>query len=215
MEQSGHLFESQDPAQEYVSSEELVRALTSIETQQMGETADRLKIGEAIRQLGLDLTPEQILAAVNEERERQSVMRNRATARSKTIKIVAIIAIVSVLIASLISVLDLKTATRPREAPPRTGLGSEFDSLMQSLRSNSFDEGRVAFVKVMAKNRTFNVDQVRAVMQEMSFDRGRVDAAVILYPRMTDPQNAYRLLDTMSFDAGRQELIARLGLDKP
>jgi len=101
MEQSRHLFESQDPAQEYVSSEELVRALTSIETQQMGETADRLKIGEAIRQLGLDLTPEQILAAVNEERERQSVMRNRATARSKTIKIVAIIAIVTIVGAPL------------------------------------------------------------------------------------------------------------------
>lgn len=206
-----------DAAQQYVSSEELVRALASIESRQMGEAADRVKIGDAIQQLGLDMTPEQVLAEVTAERERQSHAALKVSRRRRTVRTTLGIIGAVLLVTLLIQFLDARTAThRPRAAfGAAAAFSPEFDSLMQTFRANTFDEGKVAFVKVMAKGRTFRSDEVHEVMSEMTFDAGRLDAAEILYPRMADPQNAYKLLDTMTFDQGRKDLIARLGLDKP
>lgn len=223
MQQANHLTEDQNAAQQYVSSEELVRALASIESQQIGESADRLKIGDAIQQLGLDITPDQILAEIDAQRGRQAALAAHGASRKRSMRTTLTVVTFAILAVFLISwVGNRSSSLRLRRLASfgssrnaTTGFGAEFDSLMRTFRANTFDEGRVAFTKVMAKGRSFNEAEVRLILSEMTFDRGRVDAAVILYPHMTDKQNAYRLLDTMTFDQGRNELIGRLGLDKP
>lgn len=211
--------QAEEASQQYVSSDELVRALASIETRQMGEAHDRVKIGEAIQQLGLDVSPEQILAEVNAERIRRISEAQHAAARRRNLVTVSTIVALFVLFLVLGRWLhSIRRATPPAAlaaAAAPSGLGAEFDSLMEAFRTNSFDDGKVAFVKVMANGRKFSVDQVHEIMAEMSFDQGRVDAAVILYPRITDKENVYKLLDTMSFDQGRKDLIERLALDRP
>jgi hypothetical protein len=223
MQQANQLTEEQDAAQQYVSSEELVRALASIESQHIGESADRLKIGDAIQQLGLDVTPDQILAEIEAQRTRQSTVAADIARRKRAVRSVAISVTVALVIVMMFSWLGARSsslrlsrlASFPSNRNLPTGFGPEFDSLMRTFRANTFDEGKVAFTKVMAQGRSFSEAEVHLILSDMTFDRGRVDAAVILYPHMTDKQNAYRLLDTMTFDQGRKELIERLGLDKP
>jgi hypothetical protein len=217
--------ETAEASQQYVSAEELVRALASIETRQMGEAHDRVKIGEAIQQLGLDMSAEQILAEVNAERIRRISESQHAARRRKNL---ATVSAIVVLFVALIFFARLLHHLRDGPSAPasiakasigtasRTSYATQFDSLMQTFQSNSFDEGKVTFVRVMANTMpAFTVDQVHEIMTEMSFDPGRVAAAAILYPRITDRENVYKLLDTMSFDQGRKDLIERLGLDKP
>jgi hypothetical protein len=204
-----------EASQQYVSSEELVRALASIETRQMGEAQDRVKIGEAIQQLGLDMSSEQILAEVNAERIRRISQAQNAAERRRGLIVLTAIVVFFVLIIAVGRTLHVNRRPPQQATVARTSYGPEFDSLMQTFRANSFDDGKVAFVKVMANKHKFTTDQVHDIMTEMSFDKGRADAASILYPRMTDKENAYKLLDTMSFDQGRKDLIQRLGLDKP
>lgn len=216
MEQAHQFTEEPAAAQEYVSSDELVRALASIESRQMGEAHDRVKIGEAIQQLGLDISPEQILAEVNAERIRRISESQHAAHSRRTLATVATIVVLFVMFIGLGRWLHgIRSAAQPVVAYSAvSGMGQEFDSLMQTFRTNSFDDGKVAFVRVMANGRKFTTDQVHEILSEMSFDPGRVDAAVILYPHITDKENVYKLFDTMSFDQGRKDLIARLGLDK-
>src|SRR4051794_1149400 len=99
MQQANQLTEEQDAAQQYVSSEELVRALASIESHHEGASADRLKIGDAIQQLGLDVTPEQILAEIDAHRIRQIEAVGRAANRRRKTRIVATIVTVILLFA--------------------------------------------------------------------------------------------------------------------
>ena len=62
----------EEPAQTPVSSREFVEAITSIETRrQDAHSQDSLPIGEAIRQLGLDLTPEEVLAEIQSQRQKE------------------------------------------------------------------------------------------------------------------------------------------------
>ena len=72
-----------------VSSDELARALAAIETRRQAEAerdADSIALGEAIRQLGLDLTPEELLDEVRAQRalaETEAGTRRRSARRRR------------------------------------------------------------------------------------------------------------------------------------
>src|SRR5438874_10339749 len=56
-------------ADERVSNQELVEAVTAIEARRSDPAfADTITLGDAVRQLSLDVTPEQILAEINAKR---------------------------------------------------------------------------------------------------------------------------------------------------
>ncbi len=208
-----------DAAQQYVSSEELVNAISAAEGRQQAETADRLTIGEAIRQIGLDLSPEQLYAEVRAQRLKEAAITGRSqNLRSR--KRVRMAVIASVLAALMFVTIVLTAALRAshRQAMmyavhATTGYGAEFDSLMNTFRSNTFDDGKVEFVKMMSKNRAFKTDQVRLILSEMTFDKGREQAGVVLYPHVTDKDNFYQVFETFTFDEGRKNLMKRLGLN--
>jgi len=217
MQQAHQLSEEREAAQQYVSSDELVRALASIESKQMGESANRVKIGEAIQQLGLDMSPEQVLAEVTAERERRSKAVARATQLRHAFAGTASIVAAVVLFAFMIRFLHAQKVAR-RFGPgssQTTAFGRDFDSLINSLRSNTFDPGKVATLKMVVKGRRFSSDQVKAILGEFTFDDGRGQAAEVLYPLVSDPQNFYTVLPSFTFDGGREKLIKDLGLDRP
>ena len=46
----------------------------------------------------------------------------------------------------------------------------------------------------------------------LTMEQDRINAARVLYSRTTDPQNFLKVLDTFSFDSGRQAVLEQLGL---
>jgi len=89
----------------------------------------------------------------------------------------------------------------------------EFGRLVKSLRASSFDEGKLAFIKTVSHSNAFTTDQARQLLGQFTYDDDRVAAAVVLYPRLTDPQNFYRVLEAFTYDSGREETRKRLKLE--
>lgn len=110
--------------------------------------------------------------------------------------------------------LKLDRPAKPLAVRPGEPVSDEeFSKLMASMKSSSMDEGKLAFVRVIAHGRSFRCDQASQLLKEFTFDADRVHAAVALHPRLSDPQNFYRVLEVFTFDTGRQAVLKRLKLD--
>ena len=90
---------------------------------------------------------------------------------------------------------------------------NDFARLLQSLRRETFDSGKLSFVRTVSRMNSFSSEQARQLLEQFDFDNDRVEAAVLLYPRLTDPENFFRVLEVFSFDSGRESVRKRLKLE--
>jgi hypothetical protein len=95
---------------------------------------------------------------------------------------------------------------------PQPVAQADLDSLLKALRKEAFDNTKVPFITDIARTRYFTSAQARELLKTFSFDDGRGQAAVILYPRLTDPGNFYVALEAFTFDAGRNVVREKLKL---
>lgn len=95
-------------------------------------------------------------------------------------------------------------------APPLSA--EDFASLMKSLKAESFDEGKASFVALFAQKGRLTCEQAKEILKAFSFDDDRVKSAVLLYPRVTDPENFFKVLDVFSFSSSKDEVRKRLSV---
>jgi hypothetical protein len=96
-------------------------------------------------------------------------------------------------------------------APRRAPLSAEaFAKFLKGVRGNAFDNEKASFVESHAKTPYFTSAQVRDILKTFSFDDGRVQAGVALYPRITDPENFFVVYEVFTFDTGRKALREKL-----
>lgn len=196
-----------------VSNDELVAAMAAIEARRNDpHFCDTIALGDAVQQLGLDMTPEQLLAEIQAKRQQAPpVVRKRPHTRRLLGAVLALSLAVNLVL--VVRLARMQPLAAPAAAATIVYDGSDMDAVLSALNANSFDKGKVATVRALAKTRPFTSDQVRQILQAFSFDQGREDAAVALYPAVTDQQNFLSaVLPTFSFDSGRQNLIKRLDL---
>ena len=95
------------------------------------------------------------------------------------------------------------------------GISAEnFAKLLKGLKAESFDDGKVGFIATFAANGRLTSEQARDLLKTFSFDDGRVKSAVKLYPRLTDPENFFTVLEVFSFDSSRNAVREQLKLKK-
>lgn len=108
-----------------------------------------------------------------------------------------------------------KTLAATAAVPPPTGIAADnFAKLLKGLKAEKFDDGKVSFIATFAANGRLNCEQARELLKTFSFDDGRTTAAVALYPRLTDPENFFTVLDTFTFDSSRTAVREKLKLKK-
>lgn len=96
-----------------------------------------------------------------------------------------------------------------------TAMSAEnFAKLLKALKAESFDDDKASFVATFAAQGRVNCEQARELLKSFSFDEGRINSAVVLYPRLTDPENFFVVLDVFSFDSSRGKVRERLNLKK-
>jgi predicted Ser/Thr protein kinase len=88
-----------------------------------------------------------------------------------------------------------------------------FEALLKSLQRESFDSGKLSFARSISAKTGLTCAQVRRLLQEFAFDTDRVEAAVELYPHVTDPENFFTVLESFTFDHDRQTVRKRLKLE--
>jgi hypothetical protein len=85
-----------------------------------------------------------------------------------------------------------------------------FAQLKKQLLLQGFDDKRVAFLRAASPRNFFTSRQVREILTIFRFDPERGEAAVALYPRMTDPGNFFQVLDVFLFESERQKVLMRI-----
>jgi hypothetical protein len=86
----------------------------------------------------------------------------------------------------------------------------KLDVLCDALKAETFDIHRASILNNLAKRRQFTCAEVREILHAFTFDSGRADAMVHLYPQITDLGDFLSLRQAFIFDLGWDELIKRL-----
>ena len=86
-----------------------------------------------------------------------------------------------------------------------------FAQLVEAIKQASFDDEKIAVVRHAAQSNWFRSAQVGAVMDLLSFDDGKIDAAVAMWPRITDPENSFVIFNKLTFDSSKDKLRKRVG----
>ena len=109
------------------------------------------------------------------------------------------------------SVLELQAALDAIHGPSvPAGVGpQEFSSIYSAVAAESFGDDQLAVLRSASRNRRFSSAQVSSLMQLFSFSDDRIEAAVMLYPQVSDPQNWYTVYGALTFSSDKDALRQR------
>lgn len=82
-----------------------------------------------------------------------------------------------------------------------------FSLFVESLEDISFDKERLNFINSQAKSTNFTSAQIKAILDEFTFDDQRLSAAKILYSKCVDINNYFIVYETFSFDRYKTDLM--------
>jgi len=99
--------------------------------------------------------------------------------------------------------------TKPRPMP-----NEDYYRFQISLRKQSFDKDKYAFLESNLQTHYVTSEQAASLVREFSFDPDRIKAAVFLYRHVTDPESFYRVLDTFSFETSKKTVSERIRTGK-
>ncbi len=98
-----------------------------------------------------------------------------------------------------------------REEGPRACEAGDFNRLFAAVDGESFSSEQLQVLGQAAADRWFSVDQVISLMGIFSFGKDQVEAAALLFPRVVDQQDWYRVYGVFTFDSDKDKLRARVG----
>lgn len=79
-------------------------------------------------------------------------------------------------------------------------------ALMGAIQKESFSDNRIAVLRQAVPSHFFLVSQVQQILPLYTFSADKLQAMRLLKPRMLDPENAFRLYDSFTFSADKEEL---------
>lgn len=107
------------------------------------------------------------------------------------------------------TVPDAGLPPRPK-ADPRGIAPEDFDALLASVSGNSFASQQLKLLRAGASGQAFTVAQVMALMRCFSFGRDQVEAALMLHPKVVDPENWEQVYSVFTFSTDATRLQERL-----
>jgi len=90
--------------------------------------------------------------------------------------------------------------------PPCVVSDADFTQLLQQIKDKRFPDDKMSLVKLLAKDRCFNVAQLAQIGDEFAFDDDRMEIFKLCYAKCPDKQNYYQLVDKITFSANKDEL---------
>jgi hypothetical protein len=105
---------------------------------------------------------------------------------------------------------SLATATPAGATAPLPA--EDFAKLLKGLKAEAFDEGKASFVALFAAKGRLTCAQAKEMLKAFSFDEDRIKSAVVLYPRLTDPENFFTVLDVFTFGGSKEEVRKKLNV---
>jgi|GEM_PF-2704382 len=102
------------------------------------------------------------------------------------------------------------------QAPPPAQLipmdDVQFYRLVTQIENEPFSEGKLRIISLAAEYNYFSSAQIYTVIASLPFSADKIEAAVLLYPMVVDPDAFYQVLSAFTFESSKEQVRARLGL---
>jgi Domain of unknown function (DUF4476) len=79
-----------------------------------------------------------------------------------------------------------------------------FNAFLQTLKNNSFDSGKQTILRSQLGNNYFTAQQVRTIVEQFTFDSGKLEAAKAAALRVVDRQNLFVVYDAFDYDSSKR-----------
>lgn len=91
-------------------------------------------------------------------------------------------------------------------------LGDEaLAAVLYDLDRATFSSDKMSIIRHVAGSYTMSVHAAKRMVSRLTFSNDRVQALEVLYPRVQDKQNWYRVYDLLTFSSDRDQLRSRCG----
>lgn len=83
---------------------------------------------------------------------------------------------------------------------------SEFRQLLQNVENEGFADDKTSVVRIAAQSNYFTIDQLVRLLEAFSFSEDKINIVRIVYPKITDKDNAHNLLNAFTYSEDKQEV---------
>lgn len=90
---------------------------------------------------------------------------------------------------------------QPRPMPDNT-----FNSFIETVRRESFDDSRMAIAKAGIDQNFFTSNQAKALLSVFSFEASKLEIAKYMYGKTIDPKNYFVVYNVFTFSKSKEEL---------
>lgn len=97
------------------------------------------------------------------------------------------------------------------EPPPPEPVGptpmaeADFGQALGAIDAESFSDGKLRVIEDFAGHGWFLVDQVKRVIEALTYGKDRVRALELLAPRILDRENQFKIYDAFTYDSEKAE----------
>jgi hypothetical protein len=81
-----------------------------------------------------------------------------------------------------------------------------FNSLIEQIRSASFESTKINIAKQAIKDNVITVFQLKGILKEFSFESNKLDFIKSSYSKVADKKNIYILYDVFTFQSSKDDL---------
>ncbi len=108
------------------------------------------------------------------------------------------------------AVPDIPDTPEPVPPAPTAASGAEMTRLLNSLRAASFRDDKLRVLREAAAGLRFRTAQTIQLVRTLNFGGDKVEAFVVLYPRLVDPENFHTAYQALAHDSDRRALEKRV-----
>jgi hypothetical protein len=104
-----------------------------------------------------------------------------------------------------------RKADRGRRDRHHVATTAELHSIKRSVRSSPYSNDQLLTLTAIAKKTHFTSAQARELAGLFVYSNHRLDALVLLYPQVVDPQNFHETYSLLTYSNDRRKLMRRIG----
>lgn len=84
----------------------------------------------------------------------------------------------------------------------------EFSDMIQSIKKETFNSTKITITKNILRSRPcFTTGQVKEIVNEFSFESGKVEIAKFAWDYTVDKENYYKIADAFTFSSSKEDLM--------
>jgi len=85
-------------------------------------------------------------------------------------------------------------------------LGAPFSALIETLESAQSDSSRLAVLRAAGEERRYTAAELRKICDTFAADSGRISAIELALPHLSDPENAYQILNALVSGSSKEQV---------